>query len=147
MELQITLTRDSVFAGVARRMEWQGTRGPLGQDEYGRVALSESDRSLLHSLFDEAAIHAIDLCRPFLTAAANTDSALTLDITLPADAEATGLPMAIENMVCSHVMAQWQEIASPERAEASFAKRDDYASKALAILYHHRAPCRIRVKG
>lgn len=142
MDKEIKISRDSVFKGVSRRMEWEGTRSPLEQDNYGRVSVSEADRSLFQSLFDEAAMHAIDLCRPFLKTVANTDDSLTMTIAIPEDADDAGLPMAMANMMTTHVLAQWQEIVSPERAATSYAKRDDYAAKLLSILYHHRAPTR-----
>lgn len=142
MEKEIKTTRDSIFKGVARRMEWEGTRSPLGQDNYGRVSVSDADRSLFQSLFDEAAMHAIDICRPFLISTSNTDEALSMRISLPPDVAVTELQLAIDNMLTTHVLAQWQEIVSPSRAEASYSKRDDYAAKILSILYHHRAPKR-----
>lgn len=142
MEISVFTTRESIFGRVRRRMEWEGTRSPLGEDDYGRVSVSEADRCLFHSFFDEAAMYVIDLCRPFLSSVANTDDALSLHITLPDDAEDTGLSMAVGNMMASHVLAQWQEIVSPARAEGSFSRRDDYAGKVLAILYHHKAPRR-----
>ena len=143
MDKEIKISRDSIFKGVSRRMEWEGTRSPLEQDNYGRVSVSEADRSLFQSLFDEAAMHTIDLCRPFMKSVANTDDSLAMTIVIPGDADDTGLPMAMANMMTSHVLAQWQEIVSPARAAASYAKRDDYAAKLLSILYHHRAPRRI----
>lgn len=142
MEISVFITRESIFGRVRRRMEWEGTRSPLGEDAYGRVSVSEADRSLFHSFFDEAAMYAMDLCRPFLSSVSNTDDALSLRITLPDDTEDSGLSMAVGNMMASHVLAQWQEIVSPDRAQANFSRRDDYAGKTLAILYHHKAPRR-----
>lgn len=142
METDIKTTRDSIFKGVARRMEWEGTRSPLEQDNYGRVSVSDADRTLFQSLFDEAAMHAIDLCRPFLKSSANTDDALRMIVVVPADTVVEELQLAIDNMLTAHVLAQWQEIVSPTRAATSYSKRDDYAAKILSILYHHRAPTR-----
>lgn len=142
METSFKITREYVFRQVARRMEWEGTRSPLEDDSYGRVSVSESDRSLLHGLFDEAAMHAIDIFRPFLLSASNTDEALTLHIDLPTDAEEEGITIATGNMVTAHVLALWQEIVSPARAGSSYERRDDYAGKIHANLYHHRAPRR-----
>ena len=145
METTITTTRERVFRLVARRMEWQGTRSGKDSDLYGRIAISEADNSLLHNLFDEASMHAIDICRPFLISVSNTENALTLRLSPNAcrdeAAEAT-LGSAITGMLAAHVLAQWQEIVSPERAAASYSKRDDYASKVQSILYHHPAPVR-----
>lgn len=143
MEKEIKTTRDSIFKGVARRMEWEGTRSPLEQDIYGRVSVSDADRTLFQSLFDEAAMHAIDICRPFLISSSNTDEALRMRISLPADSFTEELQLAIDNMLTTHVLAQWQEIVSPGRAATSYSRRDDYAAKILSILYHHRAPRRI----
>ena len=142
MEISIIITRDSIFRRVRRRMEWEGTRSPDGSDDYGRVSLSEADRSLLHSLFDESAMHVIDLCRPFLTSVSNTDEALKLVITMSEDFDTSGLSMALGNLVATHVLAQWQEIVSPARCEASLRKKEDYTLKVLSILYHHQAPKR-----
>lgn len=142
MLTEIRISRDDIFRRVARRMEWEGTRSPLEEDQYGRVALSDADRALFLSLFDEAAMHAVDICRPFLAAASNTDEALTLNTELPLDADRAELSQALANMMATHVLAQWQEIVSPQRAPASFARRDHAASKIESILYHHRAPVR-----
>lgn len=142
MEISVYITRESVYTQVGRRMEWEGTRGPLAHDEYGRISISGSDSTLLHSLFDEAAMHAVDIFRPFLSSVSNTDEALLLKVSLPDDADDSGLSMTVGNMLASHVLALWREIVNPERADAAYAKRDDYASKVQSILYHHRAPVR-----
>ena len=141
METSIEITRKSVFAQVARRTEWQGTRSPEDRD-YDRLALSESDKALFHSFFDEAAMHAIDICRPFLQRAANTDEALSLTLTMTNDPDTASLKTTIENMLTSHVLALWQEIVSPQRAATSLSRRDDYALKLQSILYHHPIPVR-----
>ncbi len=137
----ITIPRKSVFAQVARRTEWQGTRSPEDRD-YDRLALSESDKSLFHSFFDEAAMHAVDVCRPFLQRVGNTDESLTLTLTLPEGSDPVGLEKTMENMLTSHVLALWQEIVAPARSAATFARRDDYSLKLQSILYHHPAPKR-----
>lgn len=142
METTIQTDRNAVFSEVAKRTEWQGTRSPQDRD-YGRLALSEADKSLFHSFFDEAAMHAIDLCRPFLKEVANTDEALSLSLTIPDGCDAASLEKTIENMLTSHVLALWQEIVSPQRATGSFSRRDEYACKLQSILYHHPAPKRI----
>ncbi|MDE5997284.1 MAG: hypothetical protein K2G77_03625 [Muribaculaceae bacterium] len=126
---------------MARRTEWQGTRSPEDRD-YNRLALSEADKSLFHSFFDEAAMHAIDICRQFLLRVANTDSSLCLTLSLPSSTDTASLKTTIENMLTSHVLALWQEIVSPQRAASSFTRRDDYALKLQSILYHHTAPQR-----
>lgn len=141
MEKTIKIPRQSVFCQVARRTEWQGTRSPQ-DNNYDRLALSESDKALFHSFFDEAAMHAIDLSRPFLNQAANTDEALSLTLSLNQDCDTDSLTKTIENMLTSHVLALWQEIVSPQRAPTSFSRRDDYALKLQSILYHHPAPKR-----
>lgn len=141
METTVTIPRESIFSHVARRMEWTGTRSPEDSD-YNRVALSEADRSLLHSFFDEAAMHTVDLCRPFLTSVANTDTSLVLFLSFPDSSDLLTFKTTAENMMAAHVQALWQEIVSPARSSASYAKRDDYALKLQAILYHHPAPKR-----
>ncbi len=137
----ITIPRKSVFAQVARRTEWQGTRSPEDRD-YDRLALSESDKSLFHSFFDEAAMHAIDICRPFLQRAGNTDESLSLTLSLPEGSDPAGLEKTMESMLTSHVLGLWQEIVAPQRADGAFARRDDYSLKLQSILYHHPAPKR-----
>ena len=141
METTITVRREKVFSQAARRTEWQGTRGPENPD-YSRLALSEADKALFHSFFDEAAMHAVDICRPFLRRVANTDEALTLTV-CAADGPDTGsLGPTAENMIASHVLALWQEIVDPSRAPASMERRDDYALKLQSILYYHPVPVR-----
>lgn len=142
MQISVFISRDSIFRRAGRRMEWEGTRSPLEHDAYGRVSLTEADRSLFLSLFDEAAMHAVDICRPFLQSVANSDEGLNLNITLSDDADTSGLQLTLENMMTAHVLALWQEIVSPTRAAASLSKRDDNAFKLLSILYHHKAPVR-----
>lgn len=139
MEKSIEIKREKVFAQVARRTEWQGTRSP-GENDYGRLTLSEADKALFHSFFDEAAMHALDICRPFLTKAANTDEALTMTLTLPHDA--ANLEQTAENMLTSHVLGLWQEIVSPQRSESTLRRRDEYTLKLQSIIYHHPAPVR-----
>ena len=141
METTIKTDRNAVFSQVAKRTEWQGTRSPQDRD-YDRLALSEADKSLFHSFFDEAAMHAIDLCRPFLTQVANTDNALSLSLSIQEGSDLASLEKTIENMLTSHILALWQEIVSPQRAAASFSRRDEYACKLQSILYHHPAPKR-----
>ena len=142
METSIEIKRATVFAQVARRTEWQGTRGPEDKD-YGRLTLSEADKALFHSFFDEAAMHAVDLCRPFLRRVANTDEALTLTLSIAECPDSGSLAKTAENMLTAHVLALWQEIVSPSRSEATFMRRDDYALKLQSILYHHPVPTRI----
>jgi len=142
MQTELKITREDIFRKVASRMEWEGTRNPIEGNDYGRVSVGESDRSLLHSLFDEAAMHAMDLCRPFLASASNSDESLTMKISIPPGQDSESLRMAVDNMMTTHVLAQWQDIVIPPRAQASFAKRDDYAGKVLAMLYHHPVPKR-----
>lgn len=142
MKKEIKITRDHIYGLVASRMEWEGTRTPAKEADYSRVSLAESDRRLLHSLFDEAAMHAIDLCRPFLESASNTDDALTLKVAIPTGQNADNFSMALKKMLTSHVLALWQDIVTPDRASATFDRRNDYATKLLAILYHHPAPKR-----
>lgn len=141
METYIEITRKSVFAQVARRTEWQGTRSPEDRD-YERLALSESDKALFHSFFDEAAMHAVDICRPFLQRVSNTDEALSMTLSLTNDPDTDSLKTTTGNMLTSHVLALWQEIVSPQRAPSSFSRRDDYALKLQSILYHHPVPVR-----
>ncbi len=141
MNSTIKITRKSVFAQVARRTEWQGTRSPEDRD-YDRLALSESDKSLFHSFFDEAAMHAIDICRPFLQRVGNTDESLSLTLSLAEESDPVGLEKTMENMLTSHVLGLWQEIVAPQRAAATFARRDDYSLKLQSIIYHHPAPKR-----
>ena len=144
METIVNITRDAVFRQVARRMEWVGTRSPEDRD-YERVAMSESDKNLYHSFFDEAVMHAIDICRPFLRSVSNTDEALTLQLSIREESDHASLAMTVSNMLSMHVLALWQEIVSPERAANAYAKRDDYASKLQSILYHHPAPVRAMI--
>ncbi len=144
METSITISRKTVFTQVARRTEWQGTRSPEEKD-YGRLALSEADKSLFHSFFDEAAMHAIDICRPFLHKVSNNDDALAMTITVPDTTDIANLEKTTENMLTSHVLALWQEIVSPQRSPSSFSRRDEYACKLQSILYHHPAPTRVKL--
>lgn len=141
METTITVKREKVFSQAARRTEWQGTRSPENPD-YSRLALSEADKALFHSFFDEASMHAIDICRPFLRRAANTDEALTLTLNVAEGPDTGSLGLTAENMLTSHVLSLWQEITAPERARASMERRDDYALKLQSILYHHPVPAR-----
>lgn len=141
METTIEIKREAVFSQVARRTEWQGTRSPEDND-YGRLTLSDADRVLFQSFFDEAAMHAIDICRPFLRSASNTDESLTLSVSVPDGPDAGALGKTTENMLTSHVLGLWQEIVSPQRAASAFARRDDYAFKLQSILYYHPAPVR-----
>ena len=141
MEISIKIKRDAVFRQVARRTEWQGTRSPEDCD-YDRLTLSEADKALFHSFFDEAAMYAVDLCRPFLRRVSNTDAALTLSVAVTECPESDSLAKAAENMLTAHVLGLWQEIVSPARATATFERRDDYACRLQSILYHHPAPTR-----
>ena len=141
MDTNIEIKRESVFSQVARRTEWQGTRSPEDND-YNRLALSEADKALFHSFFDEAAMHAIDICRPFLRRVSNTDESLNMTVSNAEGPDSDQLGKTIENMLTSHVLALWQEIVSPKRADASLQRRDDYALKLQSILYHHPAPVR-----
>ncbi len=145
MHLSITIPREGVFRQVARRTEWQGTRSPQDND-YDRLALSEGDKALFHSFFDEAAMHVIDICRPFLKSVSNTDEALELQLTVNSDADHGSMAKTMENMLVSHVLALWQEIVAPGQAATSFSRRDDYSSKIQSILYHHPAPQRQKPK-
>lgn len=146
METVITINRKTVFVQVARRTEWQGTRSPQDND-YDRLALSESDKALFHSFFDEAAMHAIDICRPFLTRVSNTDESLSMTIRATEGCDIAALEKTMENMLTSHVLALWQEIVSPQRSAATFSRRDDYSLKLQSLLYHHPAPKRSTIKG
>lgn len=141
MEIKIEIKRTDVFRQVARRTEWQGTRSPEERD-YERLTLSESDMTLFHSFFDEAAMHAIDLCRPFLKSASNTDEALTMTVMVNDGTDSVNLKTTVENMLSSHALSLWQEIVSPQRAVGSLSRRDDYALKLESILYHHPVPKR-----
>ena len=141
METTITIKREKVFSQAARRTEWQGTRGPENPD-YTRLPLSEADKALFQSFFDEAAMHAIDICRPFLRRVANTDEALTLILNAVEGPDTDSLGPTAENMITSHVLALWQEIVTPSRAHVSFERRDDYALKLQSILYYHPVPAR-----
>lgn len=138
METTVAITRAAVFQGVAQRMEWEGDKD--GNQDL--LSVSERDRSLFHSLFDEAAMHAIDICRPFLTSASNTDETLTLNLMLSKDAKAEDLPMALQTMLTTHIVALWQEMVNPARADLAAKKKDAATSKIQAILYHHPAPRR-----
>ncbi len=141
METTIEIKRDTVFCNTARRMEWQGTRSPEERD-YDRLALSEGDKALFQSFFDEAAMHAIDICRPFLRRVANNDQSLLMTLCSPEETDAESLAKTMENMIVAHVLGLWQEIVSPQRAASSFSRRDDYALKLQSILYHHTAAIR-----
>lgn len=141
MTTEIEILRENVFAQVARRTEWQGTRAPEERD-YERLALSESDKALFHSFFDEAAMHAVDICRPFLLKVANTDAGLSLTVNVTAGPDVESLPKTMESMVTAHVLGLWQEIVSPARAAATMLRRDDYALKLQSILYFHPKPIR-----
>lgn len=142
MDTTITINRETIFSKTARRMDWEGTRSPSDANEYDRVAIAESDRALFHSLFDEAAMHAIDMCRPFMKKASNSDKALSLILSLSESADKEALTLTLENLLSYHVLALWLEIVAPDRASAIFSKRDDFAFKVQAILYHHPAPRR-----
>ena len=141
METTITINRQTVFSQVARRTEWQGSRSPEDCD-YDRLTLSEADKALFHSFFDEAAMHAIDICRPFLQRVANTDQALTLTMNVTEGPDTDSLSKTAENMLTAHVLGLWQEIVAPARAESAFHRRDDYALKLQSILYYHPVPIR-----
>ena len=142
MEKTIEIMRETVFSQVARRTEWQGTRSPEDND-YSRLALSESDKALFHSFFDEAAMHALDICRPFLRRASNTDKTLSMTIFITEGSDTESLMTTMENMLTSHVLGLWQEIVSPQRSEGNFKRRDEYGLKLQSILYPHQAPIRI----
>ncbi len=141
METTIKIERSEVFSQVARRTEWQGTRDPEDRD-YDRLAMSDADKTLFQSFFDEAAMHAVDICRPFLRRVSNTDEALTLTICVTDGPDMDGLGKTMENMLTAHVLGLWQEIVSPSRAEVAFLRRDDYALKLQSLLYYHPAPHR-----
>ncbi len=87
-------------------------------------------------------MHAIDICRPFLQRVSNTDESLSLTLSLPEGGDPAGLEKTMESMLTSHVLALWQEIVAPQRAAATFLRRDDYSLKLQSILYHHPAPKR-----
>lgn len=143
--ITITASRQSVFERVSRQMAWQGTRSADGAESYGRIALSESDTTLLHSFFDEAAMHAIDICRPFLRAVANTDDSLRLTLGMSDSTEndtERNLNSILGNLLAVHVLRQWLEIVSPEKTESCGAKIRDADSRLVAALYHHPAPVR-----
>lgn len=146
MEINIEIRRNAVFSQVARRTEWQGTRSPQDND-YDRLTLSESDKALFHSFFDEAAMHAVDVCRPFLQRVSNTDEALTMAMTVNDTTDTASVQKATENMLTSHVLALWQEIVSPQRSATTFTRRDDYACKLQSLLYHHPAPRRTMINS
>ncbi len=141
METIIAIRRETVFSQVARRTEWLDTRSSE-EAAYGRLTLSEADKVLFQSFFDEAAMHAVDICRPFLRRVANTDEELTLTMSVAEGPDAGSLGKTVENMLTSHVLGLWQEIVSPARAATAFQRRDDYALKLQSILYHHSAPQR-----
>ena len=146
METSIEITRDAVFRQVARRMEWTGTRSPK-ENDYSRLALSEADKHLYQSLFDEAAMHVIDICRPFLKSVSNTDESLRMKLKVSEEMDTETLGATAANMVSHHILALWQEIVSPDRAEGAYSKRDDYGNKLQGLLYHHRAPRRRVIKN
>ena len=141
MEISVNILRQAVFRQVARRMEWRGTRSPEDRD-YDRLSLSEADKALFHSFFDEAAMHVIDICRQMLRSVSNTDEQLTLHLSISECADSLQLSAAVENMMTAHIVGLWQEIVSPQRSEATFSRRDDYSLKLQSILYHHPAPRR-----
>ena len=144
MEMSIVSGRDGVFRAVARRMEWEGTRCPLVEDGYGRVSVRDADRALLHSFFDEAAMHVMDVCRPFLMGAVNDDEGLRLRMECSVAVDGAELQMAVDNMLVADVLAQWQEIVSPGRAGSSGRRRDECGLMVQSMLYHHRRPVRRR---
>ncbi len=144
MEISVKIPRQTVFRQVARRMEWQGTRAPEDRD-YDRLSLSESDKALFHSFFDEAAMHAIDICRQMLKSVSNTDEQLKLQLSISDSADSLQLSTAIENMMTAHIVGLWQEIVSPQRSGATFSRRDDYALKLQSILYHRPKPSRLSI--
>lgn len=145
MNIVLTITREDVFRSVARRMEWEGTRSPLEKDAYGRVAVSEADYSLLHSVFDEAAMLTIDVCRPFLQSVVNSDEALILNMSI---SDSVGIEIqdslqsAVFNMMSMNMLVQWMEIVCPDRVVRMQCRCEDSKSKVRAILYHHPAPVR-----
>lgn len=143
--ITIIAGRQAVFERMARQMAWQGARGPAGAESYGRVAISEADASLLHSFFDEAAMHAIDLCRPFLQGVKNTDDSLYLTLALSDHTDesvAESLNPIIFNLLSVCMLRQWMEIVDPERMGGCVAKLREADSKLLGALYHHPAPVR-----
>lgn len=143
--ITITTSRQRVFDRVARQMDWQGTRSAEGTESYERVSLSESDSALLHSFFDEAAMHAIDLCRPFLQSVKNTDDSLTLSIALSDHSDESvreSLNPIMYNLLSVHVLRQWLEIVDPARVEGCAGKLREADSRLLSALYHHPAPVR-----
>lgn len=141
METTIEITRETVFRQVARRMEWTGTRSPK-ENDYSRLAMSDADKNLYQSLFDEAAMHAIDICRPFLKSVSNTDESLRMKLRVNEETDTETLGGTAANMIAHHVLALWQEIVAPDRAAGAYSKRDDYGSKLQGMLYHQRAPRR-----
>lgn len=145
MQTILTVSRDDVFRSVARRMEWEGTRSPLENDAYGRVAVAEADFSLLHSLFDEAAMQTVDICRPFLQSVVNSDEALILKMNLSDSGESEislSLQAALLKLMTASMLVQWMEIVCPDRVGRMLSRCEDSKSKVLAILYHHPAPVR-----
>ncbi len=142
MQTSIIIRRDRVFATASRRMAWVGTRGREESPDYERIVPDEADHSLLHTFFDDAAMRAIDLCRPFLEGVSNTDEALTLRLTRGANPNDEQLGRALEQMVEAYLLGEWQEIVCPGRAPSAFARSEEAAAKAAAILYHHPAPIR-----
>lgn len=141
----ITIPREAVFQRVARQMEWEGTRGLHGDTQYSRVSLSESDTALLHSFFDEAAMNAIDICRPMLRSVSNTDEALTLAIALSEETDdsiTATLQPTLMSMVVAKVLSQWQDIVMPEKSGRSESRHSAAETKFQASLYHHPAPVR-----
>lgn len=139
--MEATVTRSSVLTHVRRRMDWLGTRSPEERD-YDRVSLSEADTALFHSFFDEAAMHAIDLCRNFLSSVSNTDEGLTLDVNLPAGIDVVNFTQTLETLLWTHVLGLWQEIVTPARAAATMAKQSSLSLKFQSLLYHNPAPKR-----
>ncbi len=142
MQTSIIIRRDKVFATASRRMAWVGTRGREESPDYERVVPDEADHALLHTFFDDAAMRVIDLCRPFLERVSNTDEALTLRLARGAGPDEEQLCNALEQMLEAYLLGEWQEIVCPQRAATAFARSDEAAAKAAAILYHHRAPVR-----
>lgn len=144
--ISIVIRRDDVFQRVARQMDWEGLRGLRGESDYGRVAINPADRALLHSFFDEAAMNAIDLCRPFLKSVSNSEEALTLTLSLSDDADSAlseTLRPAVFNMLAAKVTVMWQEIVIPEKTLSSREKQSEAESSISAILYHHPRPVRL----
>lgn len=142
----ITASRQKVFERVARQMDWLGLRGSESAEEYGRVAISEADTVLLHSFFDEAAMHAIDICRPFLQSVRNTDDSLELTLTVSDHCDQSmrdGLAPILFNLLSMHVLRQWLEIVDSGRTEGCASRLRDADTKLLGALYHHTAPVRV----